>query len=55
MQFRSTSNRPVFEIRNHDGPVARALRRIALDEAVMHKAVEAIVAALGIKPQQMIT
>src|SRR5690242_5302801 len=55
MQLRSTSNLPVFEIRNHDGPVARALRRIALDEAVMHKAVEPIVAALGIKPQQMIT
>src|ERR1700722_16817030 len=43
-----------FEIGDDNGSVARAFLRVALDEAIVHEAVKAIMAALVIKPQQMI-
>jgi hypothetical protein len=54
MQFRSTANHAVFKISNHDGSVVRAFFRVTPDEAVVHKAMEAVMAARMIEPQQMV-
>ena len=54
MKFRSTANHAVLEISNHDRSVVRAFFRVTLDEAVVHEAVEAVMTARMIEPQQMI-
>src|ERR1700690_2574545 len=54
MQFRSTSHRPAFEIGNDDSAVACTFCGIAFDEAIVHEAVEAVMATFPIKPQKMI-
>ena len=44
----------VFHIGDDDRAIARAFFGIALDEAVVQEAIEAIAPAFGIEPQQMI-
>src|SRR6478752_9698272 len=54
MQFRCTAYHAVFEISDDDRAIVGAFRGIAFDEAVIHKAVEAIMTARVIEPQKMI-
>jgi hypothetical protein len=54
MQFGCAAHHTVLEIGDDDCAVARAFFGVALDETVVHVAMEAVVAARAIKPQQMI-
>ncbi len=54
MQFRRAAHHAVLDIGDDDGAVVGAFRGVAFDEAVVHEAVEAIMAALAVEPQQMI-
>jgi len=54
VQLRRASDDAVLEIGDDDGTVAGAFGGVALQEAIIHEAVETVVAALGIKPQQVI-
>ena len=54
MQFRRAAHHAVLDIGDDDGAIVGAFRGIAFDEAVIHEAVEAVMTALRIEPQQMI-
>src|ERR1700742_1926946 len=54
MQFGGATHRADPEVGYDDGAIMRAFFDIALDEAVIHEAMEAVVAAGAIEPQQMI-
>ncbi len=54
MQLRRAPYHAVFEIGNDDRAVVGAFRGIAFDEAVIHEALEAVMTAYVIEPQQMI-
>ena len=54
MQFRRAAHHAVLDIGDDDGAIVGAFRGVTLDKAVIHEAVEAIVAAGPIEPQQMI-
>src|ERR1019366_7295312 len=54
MQFRRAAYHAVFDVSDDDGAVIGAFGGIVFDEAVIHEAVEAVMAALLIEPQQMI-
>ena len=54
MQFRRTAHHAVLDIGDDDGAIIGAFRGVALDEAVIHEAIEAVMSAVRIEPQQMI-
>ena len=54
MQFGRAADDAVLHVGDDDGAVVGAFRGIALDEAVIEIAVEAIVAAFRVEPQQVI-
>ena len=54
MQFRRAAHHTVLDIGDDHRAIASAFRGIAFDEAVIHEAVEAIMAAGRIEPQQVV-
>ena len=54
MQFRRAPHHTVLDVGDDDGAVVGAFGGIALDEAVIHEAMEAVMAACRIEPQQVI-
>ena len=54
MQFGRTANHAVLKERDDHCAVIGALFGVALDEAVVHEAMEAIMPAVAVEPQQMI-
>src|SRR3982074_2438591 len=52
MQFRRAAYHAILEIGDDDRAIGGALRGIAFDETVIHEAVEAIMTALPIEPQE---
>jgi hypothetical protein len=54
MQLGCAAHRAVLEVGDDDGAVIGAFLGVALDEAVIHEAMEAIIAAGSVQPQQMI-
>ena len=54
MQFRRTPNHAVFEEGDDGRAVIGAFLGVALDEAVVHEAMETVAAAVAVEPQQMI-
>ncbi len=54
MQLGRTAHDAVFHVGDDDGAVAGAFGSVALYEAVIQEAVEAVMAAGGIEPQQMV-
>ena len=54
MQFGRTAHQAVLEIGDDDGAVIGAFLGVTDNEAVVHEAVEAIMAAGAIQPQQVI-
>jgi hypothetical protein len=55
MQFRRAPDHTILDVGDDDGAVVGAFGGIALDEAVIHEAVESVMAACRIKPKQMVT
>jgi len=53
MQLGCTAHHAIFDVSNDDGTIIGALLGVALDKAVVHEAVKAIMAAGSIQPQQM--
>ena len=54
MQLRRAAYHAVFEIGDDDRAIVGAFRGIAFNEAVIHEALEAVMTAHAIEPQQMI-
>src|SRR5579863_306886 len=54
MQFRRATYNPTFEIGDDRSAVVCTFCGVAFDETVVQEALEAVVAAFAIKPQQMI-
>ncbi len=54
MQFRRAPHHAILDVGDDDGAVVGAFGGIALDEAVIHEAVESVMAACRIKPKQMV-
>src|SRR5664279_1074304 len=54
MQFGCAMHHAAFDISDDDGVIAGAFGGVALDETVVHEAIEAVMTALRIEPQQMI-
>ena len=54
MQFRRTPNHAVFKEGDDGRAVIGAFLGVALDEAVVHEAMETVAAAVAVEPQQVI-
>ena len=54
MQFGCTAHHAIFEIGDDDRAVVGAFLGVTFDEAVVHEAMKAIMAAGAIEPQQVI-
>src|ERR1700736_167118 len=54
MQFRRAANHATLQVGDDDGTIVSAFAGVALNEAVIHEAVEAVMAALRVEPQQVI-
>ena len=54
MQFRGAAHHPILDIGDDDGAIMRAFFGITFDKAVVDEAVEAIMAASMVEPQQVI-
>src|SRR6476469_1997598 len=54
MQFRRATNHATLDLGADDGTVPGALPGVAFDEAVVHEAVESVMAARRVEPQEMI-
>src|SRR5215204_5944394 len=54
MQFRRAPNHAVFEEGDDGRAVIGAFLGVALDEAIVHEAMETVAAAIAVEPQQVI-
>src|SRR5450755_1812215 len=54
MKFGCAMNHAALDVGDNDGAIIGAFGGVALDETVIHEAIEAVMTALRIEPQQMI-